>query len=253
MLLPRVIPCLLLSRHGLVKTVRFKSPQYIGDPINAIKILNEKRVDELILIDITAGRERGEPNYTLLEQIANECYMPLCYGGGVTSLVQAKRIVNLGVEKISINHAAIKTPELVGELVADLGSSSVIVSLDVKRNWRGQYRIFDSWRRRLTHLDPFEHASRLVSMGAGEVFVNDVDRDGTQQGYDLELIKRFTRTMDVPVVACGGAWEKAHLRAVVKNAGASAAAAGSMFVYYGRHKAVLIQYPEPAELDALFK
>lgn len=252
MLLPRVIPCLLLEDGGLVKTVRFKSPTYVGDPINAIKIFNEKRVDELIILDIRASRLGREPDYALIEQLASECFMPLCYGGGVSSLTQAKRIVNLGVEKIAINHAAIARPNLVKELAAELGSQSVVASIDVKKNWFGKLRVYHSATQSPLQLDPLEHAKRLVSLGAGEIFLNNVDRDGTLQGYDNDLIRGFTSRLNVPVVACGGAWTAEHLRSVVVEAGASAAAAGSMFVFQGVNRAVLISYPPYRELEHLF-
>lgn len=248
MLLPRVIPCLLLHDGGLVKTVRFGASKYVGDPINAIKIFNDKRVDELIILDISASRERREPNYALIEEIASECFMPLCYGGGVSTLAQAKRIVNLGVEKIAVNRAAIHRPELVRELADQLGSQSVVGCVDVKRSWTGRYRVYDSAKGSLTDKDPFEHADRLAAFGAGEVLVNSVDRDGTQQGYDHELISKLTKRLTVPVIACGGAWTTEHLRTVVRESGASAAAAGSMFVFQGPHRAVLISYPPYNEL-----
>ena len=243
MLLPRVIPCLLLHDRGLVKTVRFKSPTYVGDPVNVIKIFNEKRVDELIVLDISASREGREPDYALIEQIASECFMPLCYGGGITTLAQAKRVVHLGVEKIAINHAAVAGPGTIRELASELGSQSVVASVDVKKHWSGRYRLYDSARGKTTDLDPFEHADKLVAMGAGEVLVNSVDRDGTQRGYDHDMVRRFTARLHVPVIACGGAWTTDHLRDVVRVSGASAAAAGSMFVFQGPHMAVLTSYP----------
>jgi imidazole glycerol-phosphate synthase subunit HisF len=252
MLLPRVIPCLLLQDGGLVKTVRFKASTYVGDPINAIRIFNDKRVDELILLDITASRQRREPPYALIEEIASECFMPLCYGGGVTSVAQAQRIVNLGAEKIAVNQAALTRPELVRELSAQLGSQSVVACVDVKKSWSGRYRVFDSARRTLTDRDPFDHADRVVAMGAGEIMINNVDRDGTQQGYDHELIRRLTAGLRVPVIACGGAWTLDHLRTVVRESGASAAAAGSMFVFEGPHRAVLISYPPYREITRMF-
>jgi cyclase len=251
MVRPRVIPCLLLHDGGLVKTVRFKSGKYVGDPINTIKIFNDKRVDELILLDITATRERREPDYALIEEIASECFMPLCYGGAVQTVAQAKRIVSLGVEKIAVNTAAIARPEIVRELAAQLGSQSVVACVDVKKSWSGRYRVYDSAHERLTDKDPLDHADRLVAMGAGEVLVNNVDRDGTQQGYDHELVRRFTARLTIPVIACGGAWTTEHLRTVVKDSGASAAAAGSMFVFQGPHRAVLISYPPYTELVQL--
>ena len=251
MLLPRVIPCLLLDRGGLVKTVRFKAPAYVGDPTNAIKIFNDKRVDELILLDIGASRSRREPAYALIEEIAGVCFMPLCYGGGVSSVAQAKKIVGLGVEKIALNHAVIRRPALVAEMAAELGSQSVVVCVDVKKTWRGNYRVYDSGTGENTDLDPISHVERLVRAGAGEVLVNSVDRDGTQQGYDHDLVRMFTAKLDVPVIACGGAWTLSHLREVVKSSGASAAAAGSMFVFQGPHRGVLINYPPYEEIVRL--
>lgn len=253
MLKTRVIPCLLLKDGGLVKTIRFRDPKYVGDPINTIKIFNDKEVDELMLLDISASRERKGPAFTTISQIASECFMPLCYGGGVSTLEQARRIVSLGVEKIAINHAAIATPDLVRELADTLGSQAVVVSINVKKNWRGRYRVYDNGTGKVTSLDPVDHAEHLTDLGAGEVLVNDVERDGTQQGYDLELIRRFTDRLSVPVIACGGAWTTAHLRAAVTESRASAVAAGSMFVFQGPHRAVLISYPAYAELERLFQ
>lgn len=254
MLFPRVIPCLLLDDGGLVKSVRFRSsPIYVGDPINAIRIFNEKSVDELIILDVGATRARREPDYAYIEQIASECFMPVCYGGGITSVGQAKRLVSLGIEKVAVNHAAIQRSALVYELARELGSQSVVAAIDVKKEWLGRRpRVFDSARRTLTDIDPVVHAERLVAEGAGEVFVNNVDRDGTLQGYDLDLVRSFTSRLKVPVIACGGAWTQEHLRAVVKDAGASAAAAGSMFVFQGPNRAVLINYPQNSDLEKVF-
>lgn len=253
MLKARVIPCLLLKDGGLVKTIRFADPVYVGDPINTIKIFNDKEVDELLLLDITATRERKGPAFGTIAQIASECFMPVCYGGGISSLEQAKRIISLGIEKVAINHAAISNTSLVREIADALGSQAVVAAINVKKNWRGKFRVFDSGTGKLTDLDPFDHADRLVAMGAGEVLVNDVDRDGTQQGYNLDLIRGYTQRLPVPVIACGGAWTTDHLRQVVKESGASAAAAGSMFVFQGPHRAVLVSYPPYAELERLFQ
>jgi len=253
MLKTRVIPCLLLKDGGLVKTIRFADAKYVGDPINTIKIFNDKEVDELLLLDISASREGKGPAFATVGQIASECFMPVCYGGGVRTLEQAKRIVALGIEKISINHAAIETPGLVREMADDLGSQAVVVSVNVKKNWRGKYRVYDNGTGRTLDRDPVEHVEQLVAMGAGEVLVNDVDRDGTQQGYNLDLIRRFTQRLPVPVIACGGAWTTEHLRQAVKESGASAVAAGSMFVFQGPHRAVLVSYPQYSELERLFQ
>ncbi len=250
MLRARVIPCLLLRNTGLVKTVRFDSPKYIGDPINAVKIFNEKEVDELIVLDIDASKRNKEPNYELLADIASECFMPLCYGGGVTSVGQAIRIIQLGIEKISVNAAAISNLTLVSALSNELGSQSVVVGIDVKRDWLGRYRVFDASTGKLTGISPEVHAEEVAKAGAGEILLNSVDRDGEQAGYDLALIEKVSRAVSVPVIACGGAGSLDDFSAAVKG-GASAVAAGSLFVFQGRHRAVLISYPPYQELEKL--
>lgn len=247
----RVIPCLLLQDGGLVKTRRFARPRYVGDPINAVRIFNEKYVDELVFLDITASRTGGEPDYDLIARIAGECFMPLCYGGGIRSLEQARRIVAAGVEKIALNSSAIERPQLLTDLSRELGASSVVAAIDVKRDWFGRYRVYHPGRRRVTKLDPVAHAQAVVAAGAGEIFLNDVDRDGEGCGFDAGLIQCITDAVSVPVIACGGAFNLGHMREAVK-AGASAAAAGSMFVFYGPHKAVLINYPDYPSVRQLF-
>lgn len=248
----RVIPCLLLQDGGLVKTTKFGKPRYVGDPINAIRIFNEKYVDELVFLDITASRTGAEPSYDLISRIAGECFMPLCYGGGIRTLEQARRIVASGVEKIAINSAAIDRPRLLTELAHELGRSSVVVSIDVKRDLFGRERVFHPGRRRVTNLDPVQHAKASVDAGAGEVFLNCVGRDGERSGFDIGVIARVSAAVNVPVIACGGASSLDDMRAAV-NAGASAAAAGSIFVFYGPHRAVLINYPDYASIRKLFK
>jgi imidazole glycerol-phosphate synthase subunit HisF len=251
-LVNRVIPCLLLKEGGLVKTTRFARPRYVGDPINAIRIFNEKCVDELVFLDIDASRAGREPDYDLIGRIAGECFMPLCYGGGIRSLEQARRIVALGVEKIALNSTAIDRPALVAELSRELGSSSVVAAIDVKRDWLGRERVYHPGRRRVTRLDPVAHARTLVEAGAGEVFLNSVDRDGRYVGFDTDLIRRVTAAVNVPVIACGGAAGLDDMRGAF-DAGASAAAAGSLFVFYGPHRAVLINYPDYAAVRRLFE
>ena len=248
----RVIPCLLLQDGGLVKTAKFGRPRYVGDPINAIRIFNEKFVDELVFLDITASRTGAEPNYDLIERIAGECFMPLCYGGGIRTLDQARRIVAGGVEKIAVNSMAIDRPQLLSELSQELGASSVVVAIDVKRDLFGRQRVYHPGRRRLTKLDPVQHAKASVNAGAGEVFLNNVDRDGQCGGFDTALITRVSAGVNVPVVACGGAADIDDMRAAVE-AGASAAAAGSIFVFYGPHRAVLINYPDYTSIRQLFE
>lgn len=247
----RVIPCLLMRDGGLVKTSRFRKPRYVGDPINAIRIFNEKYVDELVLLDIDASRTGAEPDYDLIARIAGECFMPLCYGGGIRDIVQARRIIAAGVEKIAVNSTAIDRPGLLHELSTELGASSVVAAIDVKRDLFGRRRVFHPGARRLTRLDPLEHARAMVEAGAGELFVNSVDRDGMFCGFDTELIAGMAASVSVPLIACGGASDLEDMRAAIE-AGASAAAAGSMFVFYGPHRAVLISYPDYASVRRLF-
>lgn len=247
----RVIPCLLLQNGGLVKTRRFRSPRYVGDPINAVRIFNDKYVDELVFLDIDASRAKSEPDYDLIKRIAGECFMPLCYGGGIRSLAQARRIVAAGVEKIAVNSMAIDQPELLTSLSQEFGASSVVAAIDVKRDLLGRERVFHPGTRRLTRRDPVAHAQAVVERGAGEIFLNSVDRDGMGAGFDRDLIARVCAAVNVPVIACGGAAGLDDMRAAVES-GASAAAAGSMFVFYGPHRAVLINYPAYAAVRELF-
>ena len=251
MLRTRVIPCLLLKGRGLVKTVKFKNPKYLGDPINVIKIFNDKEVDELVFLDITATVENKRPPFSLLENIASECFMPLGYGGGIRSLEDVKTILGLGVEKIAINTYAIENPHFVTEAADFAGSQSVVVSIDVKKNSLGKYEVFTHSGCQATGLDPVKFAVEMEKIGAGELFLNSIDRDGTMQGYDLDLVRRVTGAVNIPVVACGGAGNIQHLGEVVRQ-GASAAAAGSMFVFQGLLRAVLISYPTSRELKIAF-
>lgn len=251
MLQHRVIPALLLRNNGLVKTTRFKDPKYVGDPINAIRIFNEKEVDELMLLDITASKENREPNFEMIEQIAGECFMPLAYGGGVRTVEQAQRIYALGVEKICLQTSALENPGLVTELAQRFGSQSVMVSVDVKRNWMGKPQLYSSAKASSLGSDWIERTQQLVKAGAGEVLLNAVDKDGTLQGPDLALIEQLSQAINVPLIAVGGVGSMGDIKAAV-NAGASAVAAGAFFVYHGPHRAVLITYPKYAELEALF-
>ncbi len=235
-----------------MKTRQFGRPRYVGDPINAIRIFNEKYVDELIFLDISAARTGAEPDYDLIARIAGECFMPLCYGGGIRTLEQARRIVACGVEKISVNSMAIDRPQLLKELSLEFGASSIVAAIDVKCDWRGRYRVYHPGLRRITSLDPIQHARDVVAHGVGEIFLNHVDRDGEGSGFDTALIAAISTAVNVPVIACGGAAGLDDMRAAVQ-AGASAAAAGSMFVFYGPHKAVLINYPDYASVRRLFE
>ncbi len=249
MLKTRVMPCLLLKDGGLVKTVKFKNPGYIGDPINAIRIYNEKEVDELIFLDITATIEKREPPYKVISEIASECFMPVTYGGGVRDVETIRKILSLGVEKVAINSCAVENPDFVRIAADKFGSSTIVVSIDVRRKLFGRYEVFIHGGRKGTGLDPLEFAVKMEQMGAGEILLNSIDRDGTQEGYDIELIKSVTSAVGVPLIACGGAGKIEDFRAAVKDGGASACAAGSMVVYFGRNRAVLINFPERTKLE----
>ncbi len=251
MLRARVIPCLLLKGAGLVKTVGFAAPKYVGDPINAVRIFNDKEVDELILLDIEASRQRRELDYGQIRDIVSEAFMPVTYGGGVRSVEQAQRLVSAGVEKVVVNTAALANMDLVRAMAERLGSSSTVVAVDVKKDWIGRYGVYSAVTGKLVGKDPVAHLQEAVAAGAGEVFVNDVARDGTGKGYDLDLVRKVTAAVNVPVIASGGAGTLEHLREAVA-AGASAVAAGSMFVYVGRHRAVMINYPQYKLLQELF-
>lgn len=251
MLRHRVIPALLLRNGGLVKTQHFKDPKYVGDPINAIRIFNEKEVDELMLLDITASKENREPNFEIIELIAGECFMPLVYGGGVRTVEQAQRIFASGVEKISIQTAALDNSQLIRELADRYGSQSIMVSLDIKKNWLGRAQAFAAAKGKALSIDWLQLLSDLVGAGAGEVLLNAVDKDGALSGPDLDLIRQASEQVDVPLIAVGGVSSLADIKAAVE-VGASAVAAGAFFVYHGPHRAVLITYPKYYELEQLF-
>lgn len=244
----RVIPCLLVRGHGLVKTRKFKDPVYVGDPVNAVRIFSEKEVDELVVLDIDASREGREPNYELIAEIAGECFMPVAYGGGISTLDQVRRLIRSGVEKVVINTAATRSTQILTEAAMVFGSQAVVAAIDVKKTLLGGYKVVASSATEETKLKLDEHVHAVVKAGAGEVFLNSVDRDGTMAGYDLDLIRTVARLTSVPVVACGGAGTVAHLEQAVREAGASAVSAGSMFVFHGKHRAVLINYPSGLRL-----
>ena len=251
MLKTRIMPCLLLKDGALVKTVKFKNPGYIGDPINAIRIYNEKEVDELIFLDITATIESRPPPYKILSEIASECFMPVTYGGGVRDVEAIHQVLSLGIEKVAINSYAVENQDFVRVAADKYGSSTIVVSMDVRRKPFGKYEIFIRGGRKGAGLDPVEFAVKMEKMGAGEILLNSIDRDGTQEGYDIELIRSVTRAVGVPVIACGGVGKIEDFRDAVKDGGASACAAGSMVVYFGRNRAVLINFPERKKLESL--
>ena len=250
MLKHRVIPCLLLRNGGLVKTRRFSDPTYVGDPINAIRIFNDKEADELMVLDITASRDGREPNYALIEQVAGECFMPLCYGGGIRTVEQARRLLALGVEKVCLQTAALADPTLVTRIAERGGSQAVLVSIDVRKNWRGRYKLYAASSGRPLDRPWLDQLRQLVDAGAGEVLLNAVDRDGMMSGMDLDLIRAASTSIPVPLIAVGGAGSLEHIRQAI-DAGASAVAAGAFFVWHGPHRAVLITYPKYQELERL--
>lgn len=252
MLKHRVIPCLLLHNGGLVKTKKFAHPKYVGDPINAIRIFNDKEVDELVVLDISASKEGREPNYELIEQLAGECFMPLCYGGGIRTIEQVRQLFSLGLEKVALQSAALKDVSLIRKISEQYGSQSVVVSVDVKKNWLGKRNLFMSVSGKVSSQSWVDFIRQAVAAGAGEVMLNSVDRDGVMQGMDIDLIKEASSSVSVPLIAVGGVGCLADIKAAV-DAGASAVAAGAFFVFHGTHRAVLITYPGYQELEALLK
>jgi cyclase len=252
MLRPRVIPCLLVHNGGLVKTIRFTAPKYVGDPLNAVRIFNEKEVDELMVVDIDATAQDREPNYSLIANLAAECRMPLTYGGGVKIPDQVERIISLGVEKVAISSAAIKSLDLVAEAARRVGSQSIVVVLDVKK--MGASRCYELVTHNGTHatgLDPSEFARRAMDMGAGEILVNSIDHDGEMKGYDHTLIEQLRNAVSLPLTVLGGAGSLVDIEDLIRRHGIIGAAAGSLFVFKGKYRAVLIQYPTRTEKDAL--
>lgn len=252
----RVIPVLLLRRKALVKTVRFQDPSYVGDPINTVRIFNEKEVDELVFLDIICSRDNTEPQFDLVEDISRECFMPFAYGGGLRTLEQVQQVLARGAEKAIINTAAHENPAFVTEAAERFGSQSIVVSIDVQKKRQGllggkQDEVMVKCGQQRTKTDPAEYAQRMVELGAGELLLTSIDRDGTFSGFDTELVRRITESVDVPVVACGGAGNLDDMKQAV-DAGATGAGAGSIFVYQGAQRAVLINYPDRKVLDDLF-
>lgn len=252
MLRPRLIPCLLVHNQGLVKTVRFADPKYVGDPINAVRIFNEKTVDELMVLDIDATRHGREPDYRLIANLANESRMPLCYGGGVSNVEQFERIVGLGVEKVAISAAAVADPGLISQAAERVGSQSVVAVVDVKRTGLlRRYEIVTHNATAATGLDPVAFMKTAQERGAGEIVINSVDRDGTMEGYDLDLVARMRAATTLPVTLLGGAGSLDHAATLWSAQGLIGAAAGSLFVFKGKYRAVLINYPNQDEKAAL--
>lgn len=244
---PRIIPTLLLHDQDLVKTVKFKNPHYLGDPINAVKIFNIKRVDEMSILDISATKNKKEPDFELLKDIASQAFMPLSYGGGLTNMEQIKKVFSIGYEKVVLNTSFVENQELVKSAVVYAGSQSVVVSIDAIKT-KNEYRAVIRHGTKIIAHSPVELAKIAEELGAGEIMINSVDHDGMMNGYDIELIKAVTSAVNIPVIACGGASGVSDLRVAIHEGGAHAAAGGSMFVYYGKLKAVLITFPSEREL-----
>ena len=245
------MPALLLQAGRLVKTVRFRKPRYVGDPINAVRIFNEKEVDELIVIDIDAGRAGVSIPLKLITRIAGECFMPMTYGGGIRTLDQIAEIMAAGVEKVSINRAAVADRGFVARAAKRFGSQSIVVSLDVRRRLFGQYEICVDGGRRRAGLEPVSLALELESEGAGEILLTSINQEGTMTGYDVDLVRRVASAVSIPVIACGGAGSIDDVIGVVCDAGAAAAAVGSMAVYQGRNRGILIGFPTRKQLAPL--
>ena len=241
---PRVIPVLLLDEGRLIKTKKFKYDNYIGDPLNAVKVFNEMGADELIILDISATKNKRSPNFQLIENLANECFMPLSYGGGVDSIQSAHEILSIGFEKIILNTSAYQNPNLIGEIAKQFGSQSVVISIDLKKNIFGKYTMYTNCGKIKKQTDPVEWSKNVEKLGAGELLITSIDREGTWQGYDLEILKEISDSVNIPVIANGGAGKVDHIVDVFDNTKVSGVAVGSMFVYQAKGLGVLVNFPD---------
>lgn len=247
MLAPRIIPCLLVHNKGLVKTIKFKDAKYVGDPINAVKIFNEKESDELMVLDIDATVENREPDYTMIANLAVECRMPLCYGGGIKTVEQATRIFNLGVEKIAISSSAIENPQLVLDIAKEVGNQSVVVVLDVKKKMFGGYDVYTHNGTKKAKINLEKFIKELQTLGVGEIVLNSIENDGSMKGYDMNLIDKTKPLIDVPMTVLGGAGTLDDMKNLISKFGIIGCSAGSLFVFKGKYRAVLINYPKQEE------
>lgn len=253
MLRPRLIPCLLIKGGGLVKTINFSEPKYVGDPLNAVRIFNEKEVDELIVVDIDATAQGREPDYSLIASMAAECRMPLCYGGGVRTVEQLEKIIGLGVEKVALGAAAVSSPEIITKAASRVGSQSVVAVMDVKKSGlMKRYELFTHNGTKATGLRPQEAARQFQELGVGEILLNSIDKDGTLSGYDMQLVDQVRGAVTIPLSVLGGAAGLADFEMLVRRYGVIGAAAGSMFVFKGKYRAVLIQYPGKEEKESVY-
>jgi len=254
MLYPRIIPCLLVHKKGLVKTVKFKDPKYVGDPLNAVRIFNEKEVDELMVVDIDATTHGDEPDYKMIQNLAAECRMPLCYGGGIKTVEQAQHIFSLGVEKIAISSIAIENPEIISQIAERVGNQSVIVVLDVKKKFlSNKYEVWTHNGTKSSGLDAVDFAKKCESLGTGEIIVNSIDLDGTMKGYDNTIVDKIREAIHIPMTVLGGAGSLEHIGELISKHGIIGAAAGSLFVFKGKYRAVLINYPNQFEKNQLIQ
>lgn len=254
MLYPRIIPCLLVHNKGLVKSVKFKDYKYVGDPLNAVRIFNEKEVDELMVIDIDSSVENKEPDYVMIQNLASECRMPLCYGGGIKTVEQAQKIFSLGVEKIAISSVVVENPEIITQIASRVGNQSVIVVIDVKKKMlQNKYEVFIKNGRQNTGLDPITFVKKCEMLGAGEIVINSIDNDGTMKGFDYSLIEKIRNNISIPLTVLGGAGSYEDIGEVISKHGIIGVAAGSLFVFKGKYRAVLINYPNKSEKEELIK
>lgn len=244
----RIIPVLLIQNGGLVKSIKFKDHKYIGDPINAVKIFNDKEVDEIVILDISASKENRGPNIEKLTDIASEAFMPLSYGGGITTIDQVKKLLYQGAEKVILNTSAWDNLKLITQIAEQFGSQSTVVSIDVKKDWLGNYKVYRNNGKKKTNLSPVDFAKKVEAAGAGEIILTSIDRDGTYMGFDNALIKAVADSVSIPVVACGGASKVADFTEAILKGGASAVAAGSLFVYASEQKGIMINYPKQNQL-----
>lgn len=252
MLRSRIIPCLLIQNGGLVKTVKFAKPKYVGDPINAVRIFNEKEVDELIVLDIDGTVDKREPNFVTIQRLAAECRMPFCYGGGVTTVEQARKIIGLGVEKVALSSAIVLNPALASEIAEEVGCQSVVAVLDVKKRFlSNKYEVWIHNGKKNTKKCPFELAKKLEKQGVGEIVINSIDNDGVMKGYDHALVKHLRQQVNIPITVLGGAGSIDDIGALIKEFGVIGASAGSLFVFKGSYQAVLINYPTEQDKKGL--
>lgn len=248
----RIIPVLLLHKGGLVKSVQFKNYQYVGDPINALRIFNEKEVDEIVILDIDPTRQERGPNFEQIKEVASEAFIPVAYGGGVRYINHVEKLFNIGVEKVVLNTHAVLHPSLITEAANLAGRQSIVVAVDVRKSMFGKYQVFYNNGSAKAKDDPVTFVKRMEEYGAGEILLNSIDRDGTYKGYDIALIKEVSTAVNIPVIACGGAGSLEDFKKAIREGYASAVAAGSMFVFQRPHQAVLISYPSQIEIKNVF-